>query len=323
MLKPLNRPMLHVTMRQLAVFESVARLGTFTRAAEELFLSPSAVSAQMKQLVDAVGEPLFDQHDKAILLTRLGEELYRTCHDMFDTWRRFEHAVVDTRSLKSGRLRIACATTAGIFMGPLVHSFRAAHPGIDVALLAAHRDALLERLARKADDLYVMTVPPQHFDITAQPFLENPLVAIAPVGHELALQPAILPARLAREKLLLPERGSGTRLSLDRWFRERGIEFELTEEVTTGESPHRKVARGHGVAVVPRLVLAADGVENEIAVLDVEGFPIDQSWYLVGPRNRAPTAAARAFADYLAKEVTRHLPTGFSGAATDHRKTAA
>jgi LysR family transcriptional regulator, low CO2-responsive transcriptional regulator len=308
MLKPLNRPMLHVTMRQLEVFESVARLGTFTRAAEELFLSQPAVSAQMKQLVDAVGEPLFEQRDRTILLTRLGEELYRTCREMFDTWRTFEHVVLDTKSLKAGRLRIACAITAGTFMRTLVESFRAAHPGIDVVLESAHRDALLERLARKADDLYVMTVPPQHFDISAEPFLANPLVAIAPKAHELALQRDIPPIRLARERFFLPERGSGTRLSIDRWFRERGIELDAAEEVPAGESSHRCVARGLGVAVVSRQVLAADGIESEVAVLDVAGFPIDQSWFLVSPRNRAPTAAARAFADFLGNEAAQHLP---------------
>jgi DNA-binding transcriptional LysR family regulator len=315
MLKPLNRPMLHVTMRQLEVFESVARLGTFTRAAEELFLSQPAVSAQMKQLVEAVGEPLFEQRDRSILLTRLGEELYRTCREMFDTWRGFERAVLDTKSLKAGRLRIACAISAEAIMRSLVEAFCRAHPGIDVVLESAHRDSLLERLARKADDLYVMTVPPQHFDISAEPFLANPLVAIAPRAHELARQRHILPARLAREKFLLPERGSGTRLSIDRWFRERGLELEAAEEVAAGESTHHGVARGGGVAVVSSRVLAVDGVEKDVAVLDVEGFPIDQSWYLVGPRHRAPTAAARAFADFLAKEPTQHLP--------EHRATPA
>jgi DNA-binding transcriptional LysR family regulator len=308
MLKPLNRPMLHVTMRQLEVFESVARLGTFTRAAEELFLSQPAVSAQMKQLVNAVGEPLFEQRDRSILLTRLGDELYRTCREMFDTWRGFERVVLDTKSLKAGGLRIACAISADGFMRTLVEAFRVAHPGIDVVLESAHRDALLERLARKADDLYVMTVPPQHFDISAEPFLANPLVAIAPKSHELARQRDIPPARLAREKFLLPERGSGTRLSIDRWFRERGIELEGAMEVAAGESTHRGVVRSGGIAVVSRQVLAADGVGKAVAILDVEGFPIDQSWYLVGPRNRAPTAAARAFTDFLRNEAAQHLP---------------
>jgi len=210
------RPGMHVTLRQLKVFESVVRLGNITRAAEELYLSQSTVSTQVKQLTDVVGEPLFQQVARKFVLTDIGADLERACKEMFDSWARFETAAADAKKLRRGSLRLACVTTARYFIPHLLDLFSDRFPGIDVRLEFANHHDVVERLARNDDDLYVMTMPPRQFDVTARSFLDNPLVVIASPRHPLAKMSNVSLQRLAEEPILLRERGSGTRMAAER-----------------------------------------------------------------------------------------------------------
>ena len=108
--------MRHSTLRQLEVFEAIARLGSFTRAAEELYLTQPTVSMQIKKLTDAVGLPLFEQVGKKVFLTDAGRELHKTCREIFKHFSHFEMAVADLKGLKQGTLRLAVVTTAKYFV---------------------------------------------------------------------------------------------------------------------------------------------------------------------------------------------------------------
>lgn len=299
---------MHVTLRQLKVFETVARLGSFTRAAEELFLSQPTVSMQVKQLSEAVGQPLFEQTGRRIFLTDIGEALFQTCRDMFNTWNRFEMTAADMKGLKKGRLKLACVTTAKYFIPRLLGPFCDRYPGIDVRLDVANREAVVERLARGEDDLYIMTSPPKHFDIAMHPFLENPLVPIAPAGHGLAGQARIPLARFAQERMLLRERGSGTRLAADRMFREQAVELQARMEISSNEAIKQAVAGGLGVSVISRHALALDPMPHDIAVLDVQGFPLQDAWYVVHAGHKQLSVVAQTFFEFLCNEARSLLP---------------
>jgi DNA-binding transcriptional LysR family regulator len=299
---------MHVTLRQLKVFETVARLGSFTRAAEELFLSQPTVSMQVKQLSDAVGQPLFELTGRRICLTEMGEELFQTCRDMFDTWNRFEMTAAAMKGLKKGRLKLACVTTAKYFIPRLLGPFCDRYPGIDVRLEVANREAVVERLARGEDDLYIMTSPPQHFDIAIRAFLENPLVPIAPAGHPLAAQANIPLARFAKERMLLRERGSGTRLAVERMFREQGVELKTCMEISSNEAIKQAVAGGLGVTVISQQALALEPMTQDIAVLDVQGFPLQGAWHVVHAGNKQLSVVAQTFFDFLCNEARQMLP---------------
>jgi len=294
---------MHATLRQLQVFETVARHRSFTRAAEELFLSQPTVSMQVRQLAESVGQPLFEHQGKKIFLTDVGEELNRACREMFDAWTRFEMTAADLKGLKKGRLRIACVTTAKYFIPRLLGSFCDRHPGIEISLEVANRDAVVERLARSVDDLYIMGMPPEQFDIAVHPFLDDPLIAIAPEHHPLAGQRRISLQRFAEARVLLRERGSGTRMATERHFREHGIDLKSRMEIGSNEALKQAVAGGLGVTVMSQHALSLEPMHGQIRVLDVEGFPIMRSWYVVHAGGRKLSVVAQAFFEYLTTEA--------------------
>ncbi len=300
------RPGMHVTLRQLKVFQAVARQLSFTRAADVLSLSQSTVSTQVKQLADIVGQPLLEQTGRRLRLTEIGLDLERTCDEMFSAWDRFEATAGDMRRLEKGCLRLACITAAGSFLPRLLTGFRDRYPAIEVRLEVAPRERIMERLARGEDDLYVMTQPPRQFDIAAHPFLDNPLIAVAAEGHALAGKRRISLARLAREPWLLRERGSGTRLATERHLREHGIELTAKVEIDSDEAILRAVAAGQGVTILAQSALEAMG--GRVAVLDVDALPIPCAWHVVHP-GRQLSVVARTFLGYLEQEAVRRFPT--------------
>jgi LysR family transcriptional regulator, low CO2-responsive transcriptional regulator len=294
---------MRVTWNQLRIFEAVARCNSFTRAAEELFVVQPTVSAQVKLLSETVGMPLFEQVGKKLYLTQAGETLYATCHELFDTWARFEMAAADLQGVKKGTLRIAIVSTAKYFVPRLLGPFCKQYPDIDVALEIANRDNIVERLKENRDDLYIMGVPPADFPVEIHPFLENPLVIIAPHDHVLAKKKKIPLIRLEQERFIAREKGSGTRITADDYLARQQIKLNVKMELANNEAIKWSVAGGMGLAVLSQHALMLEPMRDRLAVLDVQGFPIHAAWYVVVPAGKKLSVLAHTFFDYIKQEA--------------------
>ncbi len=290
---------MHATFRQLKVFAAVARHLNYTRAAEELHLTQPTVSMQVKELTASIGMPLFEQIGKKTFLTDAGRELQVTVREVFEAWDRFEMAANNLQGLSKGKLSVSIVTTAKYFVPRLLGEFSRTHPDIEMAMVVANRDQVIERLQANLDDIYVMGVPPPGLQLTIEPFLENPLVVIAPLGHPLAKKRRITLPELVKARFILREKGSGTRLATERFFEERGIVLNTKMELGTNEAIVQGVAGGLGLAVLSRHALGAHPDETGVAVLDVKGFPIKRSWYIVAPQGKKLSVVGRAFHDFL------------------------
>lgn len=290
--------MKHFTFRQLRAFEVIARHGNFSRAAEEMFLTQPALSIQMKKIADDIGLPLFDTSGRKVRLTEAGEALRILSAEVADSLARFEQMVDHLKGLTRGRLRLAGVTSAEYFLPRLLGPFCAAHPGIEVQLLVANREEVLDRLRRGDDDLSVFGQPPDDMAVESAVFLENPLVVVAPDGHRLTGRPVPL-SELAAGPLLMRERGSGTRMAVERLLGERGLTARVRMELGSTEAIKQAVLGGLGLAVVPRLALATSVGLTE---LTVEGFPLMRHWYLVWPAGKPLSLAARALTNHLTEK---------------------
>lgn len=291
--------MRHSTLRQLEVFEALARLGSFTRAAEELYLTQPTVSMQIKKLTDAVGLPLVEQVGKKIYLTDAGCALQAFTRELLDHFARFEMTLADMKGLKQGTLKVAVVTTAKYFTPRLLGPFCQQYPGIEVSLKVSNRERVLERLAGNEDDLYILGQPPEGLDVVAEPFLENPLVVLAPANHPLAGKKKIPLARLAEEPFLLREAGSGTRKALERLFAQHGLKMKVRMELGSNEAIKQAIMGGLGVSVLSRHTLPFDDATSHLTILKVEYFPIERHWYLVYPKGKQLSVVARTFHDFL------------------------
>ena len=297
--------MLHLTLRQLQVFESTARLVSLSRAAEELHLSQPGVSMQLKKLAEVVGHPLLEQNSKRVKLTEQGQELVTTAREILGAVKRYELSLVARQGLTQGTLRLVVISTASYFIARLLGEFAQMHPGVKISLRVSNRELILESLTAGLDDLYILGQPPEGLAVTAIPFLDNPLVVLAAPDHPLARTRHIPLARLAEEPWLLREPGSGTRKALERLFAENDLTLKPRMELGDNESIKQAVLTGLGISVLSRHTLALHE-PTQFAILDVQGFPIIRQWYAVYPAGRQRSVVARTFLDFLLSHGTRH-----------------
>ncbi len=294
--------MLPITLRQLQVFESVARHLSHSRAAAELFLSQPAVSMQIKQAENAVGLPLFEQVGKKLFLTDAGRELLRYARSMLRTMEEMETVFDEMKGLERGHLNIAAVSTANYFMPQLLAKFIHAHPKIQVSLSVANRDAVVKQLADNIADLAIMGQPPEGTDMLAEAFMENPLVVIAAPTHPLARAKKIQPKQLAHEVFLLREQGSGTRGVVERFFASHRLALPAHMEMDTNEAIKQSVQAGMGIGIISRHGIELELETKRLVVLDVEHFPIVRHWYIVHRKDKRPSTAAQEFERFLLKE---------------------
>lgn len=289
--------MIHATLHQLKVFEATARHGSFTRAAEELFLTQPTVSMQVKQLTKAIGLPLFEQVGKRLYLTDAGRELFSTCQEIFQNLEQLEMTVANLKGMKQGKLRLAVITTTKYFMPRLLGPFCQRYPGIDVSLTVTNHERVIDRLANNQDDLYVMSQLPDNIDIKAHPFLENPLVVVAPCNHPLAKEKNISLKRLAEEPFIMREPGSGTRRAFQKILDAEKLSVKVRLELGSNEAIKQAIAGGLGLSVLSRHTLLPEN--SDVTVLDVEGFPIPREWYVVYLAGKQLSVVASTFLEYL------------------------
>jgi LysR family transcriptional regulator, low CO2-responsive transcriptional regulator len=289
----------HLTLRQLKVFEAVARLLNYTRAAEELHLTQPAVSMQVKQLEESLGIALFEQLGKRIHLTEAGQELLGYARTITQQLDELEGVLNRMKGLGGGRLRISVATTANYFIPTLLGSFSRRYPDVTISLDVTNRETLLRQLVENTVDLVVMGQPPAEADVEAQAFMDNPLVVVAPPDHVLVGKKHVPVARLQAETFLVRETGSGTRMAMERFFRERGVALTTGMEVASNEAIKQSVQAGLGLGVLSRATIEQELLLKRLVILDIEDFPIMRHWYVVHRKGKRLSATAKAFKSFL------------------------
>jgi DNA-binding transcriptional LysR family regulator len=300
--------MLRLTLRQLDILDAVARCGSFSRASAELHLTQPAVSMQIKQLESLLGMPVVEHMGKRIQLTEAGKATLGASRVIHHELLNLEHNLADLQGLKGGTLSVSVASTASYFTARLMALFREIYPDVRVSLNVVNRETLISHLDDNSIDLALMGQPPDGHDLTAQPFMENPLVVIAAPNHPLASQHRIPLKRLAEEPYVGREPGSGTRGVVEEVFAEHGLTLKAAMEMNKNEAIKQAVEAGLGLGVVSLHTVQAELAAHTLCVLDVQGFPLRRQWYLVQRQGKRLGPAAQAFVQFVLREAGRVAP---------------
>lgn len=298
---------MHLTLRQLKVFESVARHLNFTRAAEELHLTQPAVSMQIKQLEDGVGLPLFEQLGKKIYLTEAGEEMFHYSRSIAQELAEAEEIMERLRGVQRGHLKLSVATTANSFATRLLAAFSKRHASVTFSLDVTNRESLLRQLEANDRDLVIMGRPPERLGLAAEAFMDNPLVVVAPPDHPLVGQSHIPLARLQEEPFVVREQGSGTRIAMERFFAKQGVSLNTGMEMNSNEAIKQAVEAGLGLGIVSIHTLELELDTRRLVVLDVSSFPILRHWYVVQRAGKRLSPVAQAFKQFVLDEAQNLL----------------
>ena len=292
---------MNITFRQLRLFLALAETGSVSAAAKVMHVTQPTASMQLREVTQAVGVPLYEVVSRRVYLTEAGQALARTARAIAGEWDAFEQSISSAKGLTSGRLKVAVVSTAKYFVPRLLGSFCKLHPQIDISLEVLNRDHVITRLRANQDDLYVMSMPPGDLPLEDQILMPNPLVVIAAAGHRLAARKRVTLAQLQGERFILREKGSGTRMATDAHLRQLGFVPSTVLELGSNEAIKESVEGQLGVSIVSRHALGPhwDG----LAILNVQGFPIQSHWHLVWPKGKQLSPIAEVFRGHLVGEV--------------------
>ncbi len=294
---------MHLTLRQLELFGTVAHHLSFTRAAEQLHLTQPAVSMQIKQLENSIGLPLFEQLGKKIYLTAAGKEVAHYARNIFQQLGEMEQVLEQLRGIQTGRLDISVATTANYFATRLLAEFNQRHRDITIKLDVTNREGLLRQLEHNEKDLVIMGRPPEQMDLIAEPFMDNPLVIIAAPNHPLVLKERIPLEQLQGEIFVVREQASGTRSAMERFFAARNITLNTGMEMTSNEAIKQAVEAGLGLGIVSIHTVERELHARHLVSLNVEEFPILRHWYVVYRQGKRLSPAAQTFREFILKRT--------------------
>ena len=289
---------MRLTFHQLRLLLAVSREGSVSRAAQRLHLTQPTLSAQLRQLAEQVGLPLFERVGRRLHLTAAGRVVLDTANRVEQELERLDETLAELRGDVVGRLRLAVVSTAETFIPRLLGDFRRERPAVEVSLVVLNRDAVIRRLADNLDDLYIMSRPPQAPPVVATPFLSNPLVVVAAAEHPLAGRETLQIEALAAEEFVLREPGSGTRQAAEHFFAAHGLALRPRLELGSNEAVKQAVAGGLGLSLLSAHALA-HAVDEGIAVLRVEGTPLPTQWQVVYPAGKRLSPLASAFLEFL------------------------
>jgi len=287
------------TLRQLQVFEAIARLGSFTRVAEEMHLTQPTISMQVKKLAEAVDLPLTEQVGKEIYLTDAGHELAAVCREVLGSFERLEERINQIKGLQGGRVRIAVISTAQYFLPQVMQSFLTQHPNINIIMEVVNKEHLLERMAANQDDLYILGQPPEGTPVISERLAVNPLVFVAQRGFNLPDDRVLTIADLKDVPFLMREPGSGIRDQIEQVFRDMNYKPNVRTILGSNEAIRMGAMSGLGISVVSMHTVREELRRKELRILPVAGFPIERYWYLAWPKGKSLSLSAARFIETL------------------------
>lgn len=295
----------HLSFRLLQVFRQVVQSGSITTASRLLHLTQPTVSLQLKKLSDVVGEPLFEYQQQKLQLTAAGELLYQAAQDIDERLAEFSQQLSQQRSGNSGSISLAVVNTAQYLLPRILAAFNQAYPAVQVTLHIGNRARILERFEQQQDHLYLFSHPPRGDNVHARSVVPNPLYIVAPHHHWACNRVAVPFAQLTHERFLLREPGSATRMTFDAWLSSQATELHHSMQMETNEAIRLSVIAGLGLAVLSAHTLPVAMLPHQqLAILDVSGFPLSSHWYLVQHANKRLPQAALKLQHFIVEQLS-------------------
>ncbi len=295
--------MINYTLKQLYSFEAVVRLSSFTKASKELNITQPAVYMQIQQLTKNIGSELVIVKGKTITPTFIGKKLYQTCLEVIAKLEQTRNSIEQTLDPKAGHLQISVATTTNSFVSRVLAKFKNQYPKMSFHLEVINRKLLLEKLSNNTTDLVIMGEPPNNIPLITQPFMENPLIAIAHPAHPLLKNKNNSIQALNKETLITREQDSGTRITVERMT---GMAFNSDIEINSNEAIIEAVQAGLGIGFVSKHTVGLELKNKIIQQLNVEKFPITRHWYIVHHKNNKLSPIAQRFKEFIVQNSENH-----------------
>lgn len=298
---------------QLASFLEVAKLHSFSRAAEKIYRTQPAISAQVRLLEQECGEKLFDRSGKRVLLTPAGEILRRYAEKLLELQKEALQAIAELNQTPKGKLFIGANEATCLYVLPKTFAhFRQLYPLVQISIYRNFSHKILQKVQEGAVDLGIVTLPQHAPNMEVIPVFRDEVQVVVPKNHPLAKNRSVKPEVLVQFPLILPKTGH-TRVVIDRLLREYRDRVQVSMELASVETQKKFVGAGLGISLISRTYAQPEVAAGLLKLIPLDGQKIFRELGLIYRRDRYLSLPAKVFIDVV-RESTQRPDSGSTSA---------
>jgi DNA-binding transcriptional LysR family regulator len=284
---------------QLASFLEVAKLNSFSRAAEKIYRTQPAISAQVRLLEQECGEKLFDRSGKKVMLTPAGEILRRYAEKILGLQKEALQAIAELNQTPRGKLYIGAndATCNYVLPKTFAH-FRQLYPLVQISIYRNFSHKIVQKVQEGAVDLGIVTLPQTAPNMEVIPVSKDEVQAVVPKNHPLAKNRTVTIEELAHFPMILPKTGH-TRVVIDRLLRDQRDKVQISMELASVETQKKFVGAGLGISLISRSYAQAEVAAGLLRLIPLAGQKLYRELGLIYRRDRYLSLPAKVFIDVV------------------------
>jgi DNA-binding transcriptional LysR family regulator len=301
---------------QLASFLEVSKLQSFSRAAEKLFRTQPAISAQVRLLEQECGEKLFDRSGKKVLLTPAGEILHRYAVKLLGLQKEALQAIAELNLTPRGKLYIGANEATCLYVLPKTFAkFKHLYPLVQISIYRNFSHKILQKVQEGAVDMGIVTLPQTMNNMEVLPVFRDEVQVVVPKHHPLAKHRSVTVEEIAHHPLILPKTGH-TRVVIDRLLREYRDHIQISMELASVETIKKFVGAGLGISLISRTYAQPEVMAGVLKLIPLEGQKIYRELGLVYRRDRYLSLPAKVFIEVV-RESTKAFNSGSLSTTTN------
>lgn len=294
-------------LRRLEVFVKVAELGSFSRAAEALFLTQPTVSEHVRGLEDDLGVQLLDRLGRGATPTPAGDLVLGYARRMLALTREARQAIERFRGRMIGELIVGGSTIPGEYLLPaLIGQFKAKYPEISISLRISSSRQVSGWVEDGHVEIGVVGARPASRALVARELMADTMVVVVPPDHPWAGRANVTLADVRSEPIVLRERGSGSREAFERALAEVGLDLSalrVAGEMGSTQAVKQAVRAGIGVAVISRRAVEDECRARLLVCVKLADLNVMRSFHLVTHRERTRSPLAEAFLEFVESQA--------------------
>ena len=297
---------------QLASFLEVAKQQSFSRAAEKLFRTQPAISAQVRLIEQECGEKLFDRSGKKVLLTPAGEILSRYAQKMMGLHKEVLEAIAELNQTPRGKLYIGANEATCLYVLPKTFAkFKQLYPLVQISIYRNFSHKIVQKVQENAVDLGIVTLPQTANNMEVIPVFRDEVQVVVPKNHILAKNRSVTVEEVAHHPLILPKTGH-TRVAIDRLLRAYRDHIQISMELASVETIKKFVGAGLGISLISRTYAQAEVAAGVLKLIPLDGQKIHRELGLIYRRDRYLSLPAKVFIEVVRESTKASVPKSTS-----------
>lgn len=291
---------MNYTLHQLEIFKKVAELKSVTKASEQLFMSQPAVSIQLKNFQDQFKLPLFEIVGRKLYITEFGNEIADAATKILDEVLAINYKSNLFEGKLAGKLKLSIVSTAKYAMPYFLTDFIKKNDSVDVTMDVTNKMSVIRALENNECDFAMVSTIPKKLKIDTIELMSNQMFFVAGKDYKNNTKEVNL-KDLNKSIFLFREKGSATRLAMERFLIKHKIEIQKKMELTSNEAVKQAVIADLGISIMPIIGIQQALKNGELQILNIKGLPIKTTWNLIWLKTKNLSNVAKAFRDYISE----------------------